>query len=109
MIPSVEEFAPKFNCMVAEYLSEIVRNVGAAHDCQAGYENLVSKISESWNVETHRPQLVRKHIEVRVAVLRAQLVLGEGAENVEPGTLDRMRVRMNRASSGKARQRLHIG
>jgi hypothetical protein len=95
VISPVQEFAAEFHGMVTQNLGEVIRNVGAAHDGQAGYEDLVSKATESGDVEPHRTQLIREYVEVRVIPLGTKFILCARAEDVKPGALDRVRIRMD--------------
>src|SRR5436190_514902 len=88
---------------------EIVGKFVAAHDRQIGQENLISQICETWDIESHLASGVGNYVKVVVTPLHAGFIRSTRAELVEPGTLERVVIGMDRTSSRKARQGLHIG
>jgi hypothetical protein len=99
----------KFHAVVPTSHGQVVGKFVAARDRQAGQKDLSSEIREARDIESYLPGLIRNHVKVVVTPLRAGFVRGVRAEEVEPGTLDRAVICVDRTAPRQARQRLHIG
>src|SRR5260370_33337619 len=69
---------------------------------------MISQRSEARDIESHLSRHIRDNIKVVVAPLHSGFIGRGGAEQVEPGALERAVICADRTAPSKARQRLHI-
>src|SRR5712691_1478601 len=93
--------------MAADH-GEVVRELVAATDGQAGHENVCPQIRKARNVKPHLPGLVGNHVEVVIVPLHTGFILRSGAEQMVPGGLERVVVVVDGASAREASKGLHI-
>src|SRR5260370_14564733 len=109
MVAADQPGATQLHCMAATDQGEVVGKFGAAQDRKAGYEDLVSEISKTRDIESYLPEHIGNHVKTVVTPLRTGFIRGGRAELVQPSALDRRVILVNGTAPRKARQRLHIG
>src|SRR5882672_12403246 len=88
---------------------EVVRELVATRNGQAGQEDVRPQIRKTRDIESHLPWLSGNNVKTIVVPLHARFVLRSRAESVKPCGLERVVVVMNGTAPREAGQGLHVG